>query len=134
MGLATLPSTLKPPRRYRNVGLGTIYSLVCKVQRTAALLPGNFRIINPSSFATPRRCRRTQVSENCADRNTISRSNLHNGTYTIESTRGNLHDGIYTLASTRWNPHDGIYTTHPHDAIIYNGHKDHDIHKRHGSR
>ena len=79
--------------------------------------------------------------ENCAGRDTISRSNLYNGTYTMESTRWNTHDGIhtmesiqwiestrwieFTMESTRWNLqwnlHDGNYTIESTQWNLHNG-------------
>lgn len=135
MGLATLPSTLKPLRRYRNVGLR--YNLLSCLLSIAHSCFTTRQFSDNQSILY---CNGTTLSahpsliEICADRNTNSRSNLHNETYTIESIRRILYDGIDMTESTRWNPHDGIYTTHPHDAIMYKGHKDHDIHERHGSR
>ena len=57
-----------------------------------------------------------------------TRWNLHDETYTMEFTRRNLHDGIYTIESTRRNLHDGIHTMR-----FQNGHKSHDILEHHGS-
>ena len=50
------------PRRYENVGLR--YNVPSRLQSTAqsCFTTRQFRIIDPSSFATSRRCRRTQVS------------------------------------------------------------------------
>ena len=127
MGIATLPSTLIPQGDTKTSVFSTTYPFVCKVHRAHSCFATRQFSDNRSLLF----CNVTTLSphpsliENCADRDTISRSNLHNATYTMESTRWNLHDGNHTMETTRWNLHDVIRTMR-----FYKGH---DIYKRHGS-
>ena len=91
-----------PSRRYRSVGLW--YNVPSCLQSTAHSC---FATRKFSDNRSPLVCNVTTLSahpsliENCADRNTISRSNLHNGHYTMESIRWNLYDGIHTMEYTQ---------------------------------